>query len=139
MGLFQKPASTPSDVARDRPLPLSPEEVEALDDEAWYARAYRGDAVPQLTVRAVLMGSAIGFALAFSNLYIGLKVGWFFGVALTACVVSFSVWTALLKINVARTPMSILENNCMQSTASSAGGRGCSSTSTSHVRCGSRW
>src|SRR5882757_309590 len=126
MGLFQKPASTPSDVARDRPLPLSPEEVDALDEDAWYARAFRGDAVPQLTVRAVLMGSAIGFALAFSNLYIGLKVGWFLGVTLTACIVSFSVWTALLKINVARTPMSILENNCMQSTASSAGTTTCS-------------
>src|SRR4029079_2762459 len=30
-------------------------------------------------------------------------------------------WTGLLKAGIARTPMTILENNCMQSAASSAG------------------
>ncbi|MGH7437083.1 MAG: OPT family oligopeptide transporter, partial [Polyangiaceae bacterium] len=40
---------------------------------------------------------------------------------LTACIVSFSTWNALLKAGVTRSPMSILENNCMQSTASAAG------------------
>jgi len=34
---------------------------------------------------------------------------------------SYAIWTSLLKVGVARTPMTILENNCMQSTASSAG------------------
>jgi uncharacterized oligopeptide transporter (OPT) family protein len=121
MDLFQRPAATPDEVERGRPLALSPEEVETFDEETWRARVFRGDAVPQLTVRAVLMGGALGFALAFSNVYVGLKVGWMLPVALTACILSFSIWNAFLKVGVARTPMSILENNCMQSTASAAG------------------
>jgi hypothetical protein len=34
---------------------------------------------------------------------------------------SYALWTSLLKVGPATTPMTILENNCMQSTASSAG------------------
>jgi len=59
--------------------------------------------------------------LSLTNLYIGLKAGWGFGVAITASILSYAIWTSLLKIGLARTPMTILENNCMQSTASSAG------------------
>jgi uncharacterized oligopeptide transporter (OPT) family protein len=94
--------------------------VEALSEHAWYERAFRGDAA-QLTARAVLMGTGLGFLLAFTNVYVGLKSGWGLGVALTACIVSFSVWTSLLRLGLAKSPMSILENNCMQSTASAAG------------------
>src|SRR3954467_11041041 len=77
----------------------------------------------QLTWRAVLMGSCLGGVLSLTNLYIGLKAGWGFGVAITASILSYAIWTSLLKIGLARTPMTILENNCMQSTASSAGYR----------------
>ena len=77
--------------------------------------------MPQLTWRAVLMGSALGGVLSLTNLYVGLKAGWGFGVAITACILSYAIWSALLRIGVARSPMTILENNCMQSTASSAG------------------
>ena len=59
--------------------------------------------------------------LSVTNLYIGLKAGWGFGVAITACILSYAIWTALSRAGLARTPMTILENNCMQSTASSAG------------------
>ena len=59
--------------------------------------------------------------LSITNLYIGLKAGWGFGVAITACILSYAIWTALHRLGLARTPMTILENNCMQSTASSAG------------------
>src|SRR5207302_1653372 len=52
---------------------------------------------------------------------VGLKAGWGFGVAITACILSYAIWTALYRAGIARTPMTILENNCMQSTASSAG------------------
>jgi uncharacterized oligopeptide transporter (OPT) family protein len=69
----------------------------------------------------VLMGSCLGGVLSLTNLYIGLKAGWGFGVAITASILSYAIWTSLLKVGVARTPMTILENNCMQSTASSAG------------------
>jgi uncharacterized oligopeptide transporter (OPT) family protein len=109
---------------RARPLPVvgfkgTPEEIE----REWYEEVYRGrgDSMAQLTWRAVLMGSCLGGVLSLTNLYIGLKAGWGFGVAITASILSYAIWTSLLKVGVARTPMTILENNCMQSTASSAG------------------
>ena len=97
----------------------TPEEIE----RQWYEQVYlgRGDSMKQLTWRAVIMGSLLGGVLSLTNLYIGLKAGWAFGVAITACILSYSIWTGLLKMRIARTPMSILENNCMQSTASAAG------------------
>ncbi|MFT4624582.1 MAG: putative oligopeptide transporter (OPT) family protein, partial [Myxococcota bacterium] len=121
MGLLQRASSTPEEVEREKPLDISPAEVAEMDEETWYAKAYRGDDVPQLTVRAVLMGSILGFLLAFTNLYIGLKTGWHLGVAITACILSYALWQGMLRVGLAKTPMSILENNCMQSTASAAG------------------
>jgi len=63
----------------------------------------------------------LGGALSLTNLYIGLKSGWGFGVAITACILSYAIWTTLVRAGIARTKMTILENNCMQSTASAAG------------------
>jgi len=97
----------------------TPEEIE----RQWLEQVYRGrgDTLHQLTWRAVIMGSMLGALLSLTNLYIGLKAGWGFGVAITACILSYAIWTALHRVGLARTPMTILENNCMQSTASSAG------------------
>ena len=110
--------------AADFELPIdgfagTPEEIE----RQWFEKIYRGrgDSMRQLTWRAVLMGSALGGILSLTNLYIGLKSGWSMGVAITACILSYAIWTSLVKIGFARTPMTILENNCMQSCASSAG------------------
>ncbi|MFC2170942.1 OPT family oligopeptide transporter, partial [Calditrichota bacterium] len=86
----------------------------------WFKNHYRGD-MPQLTWRAVIMGGLLGAVLSLTNLYIGLKTGWGFGVAITACVLSYAIWKSLRKIGFVRSDMTILENNCMQSTASSAG------------------
>ena len=97
----------------------TPEEIE----RQWFEKVYkgRGDSMAQLTWRAVIMGSLLGGVLSLTNLYIGLKAGWGFGVAITACILSYAFWTGLFRMRVVRTEMSILENNCMQSTASSAG------------------
>jgi uncharacterized oligopeptide transporter (OPT) family protein len=97
----------------------TPEEIE----RQWYEQVYRGrgDRMAQLTWRAVVMGSCLGGVLSLTNLYIGLKAGWGFGVAITACILSYAIWTTLHRVGLVRTPMTILENNCMQSTASSAG------------------
>ncbi len=97
----------------------TPEEIE----RQWFEQVYRGrgDSMAQLTWRAVIMGSVLGGVLALTNLYIGLKAGWSMGVAITACILSYAIWTTFVKIGLARTPMTILENNCMQSCASSAG------------------
>jgi len=105
-------------------LPLAgftgtPEEIE----RQWFEQVYRGrgDSMKQLTWRAVLMGSVLGAILSLTNLYIGLKSGWGMGVAITACILSYAIWTTFVKIGLAKVPMTILENNCMQSCASSAG------------------
>src|SRR5437773_2685884 len=97
----------------------TPDEIE----RQWYEQVYRGrgDRMLQLTWRAVLMGSLLGGVLSLTNLYVGLKAGWGFGVAITASILSYAIWAALYRARIARTPMTILENNCMQSTASSAG------------------
>ena len=112
-------AAPPHDALPVQGFRGTPEEIE----RQWLEQVYRGrgDSMRQLTWRAVLMGSLLGGLLSLTNLYIGLKAGWGFGVAITACILSYAIWTALYRAGVARTPMTILENNCMQSTASSAG------------------
>lgn len=101
--------------------PHSKVEEPSTPQDDWFRTVYKGDAVPQLTLRAVLLGGALGSIMSISNLYTSLKLGWAFGVAITACVVSFALWNCLRLIFPRITPMSILENNCMQSTASAAG------------------
>ncbi len=121
MSLFQKPPVSEDDLEHNRPLAIPPEVVGRMEEAEWYERAFRGQQAVQLTVRSVVMGCILGFFLAFTNVYVGLKTGWVLGVALTACITSFTVWSALLRLGVVRSPMTILENNCMQSTASAAG------------------
>jgi uncharacterized oligopeptide transporter (OPT) family protein len=89
----------------------------------WYKNVYQGDSQPQLTFRAVIMGSILGGFMALSNLYVGLKTGWGLGVAITACILSFAIYKSLMTVFpfFFKTEMTLLENNCMQSTASSAG------------------
>lgn len=87
----------------------------------WFETVYQGDQVPQLTFRAVLMGGLLGSLMSISNLYTMVKLGWGFAVAITACVLSYCIWNALRLVFRKLSPMSILENNCMQSTASAAG------------------
>ncbi len=94
--------------------PLSETELE------WFRNVYRGD-LPQLTTRAVLMGCLLGAVMSLSNLFVGLKTGWGLGVAITACVLSYSLGAVLSRAGLLSSNLSILENNCMQSAASSAG------------------
>jgi putative OPT family oligopeptide transporter len=98
---------------------MAPEDIELK----WYKEVYQGDKVAQLTLRAVVMGALLGGFMSLSNLYIGLKTGWGLGVAITACILSFSIWKTLRALLpfLFKSDMTILENNCMQSTASSAG------------------
>jgi uncharacterized oligopeptide transporter (OPT) family protein len=98
----------------------TPEEIE----RQWFEQVYtgRGDRDPQLTFRAVIMGGVLGMFMSISNLYTTLKLSWLFGVAITACVLSFVIWNALRALSGGRlSEMTILENSCMQSTASAAG------------------
>lgn len=94
---------------------LSPEEREAY----WYQHVYR-PGERQLTVRAVLMGMALGGVMSVSNLYVGLKVGWSFGVTITAGILAFAIFKALERI-LPGGHFTDLENNAMQSVSSAAG------------------
>jgi putative OPT family oligopeptide transporter len=89
----------------------------------WFENVYKGDEMPQLTLRALVMGSFLGGFMSLSNLYVGLKTGWGLGVTITACILSFAIYRTLMTVfpKFFKTEMSILENNCMQSTASAAG------------------
>src|SRR5437773_11538856 len=113
----------PSDADLDMPIKGfkgTPEEIE----RQWFEKIYtgRGDRQKQLTLRAVLMGGVLGMFMSISNLYTTLKLGWSFGVAITACVLSYVIWNAIRALSGGKlNEMTILENNCMQSTASAAG------------------
>ena len=120
------PATPADDVgggrSQDGPAPWirrGPHEAPADYDRRWRAEVYAGD-VPQLTFRAVATGITLGCVLAVSNLYVGLKAGWALSVAITAIVLSTAAWRGLLRAGLARTTMSPLEQNCMQSTAAAA-------------------
>ena len=54
------------------------------------------------------MGSVLGGVLSLTNLYIGLKAGWGFGVAITAYILSYAIWSILHRARLVRTPMTIL-------------------------------
>ena len=100
----------------------SPPEKGPVDPEVeWFQNVYRGN-VRQFTLRSFIVGSVIGAVMCLSNLYVGLKTGWGLGVAITACILSYAVYSTLARVapKLFGQNLSILENNAMQSTASSA-------------------
>ena len=123
--------------AADPAAPRTPEQIE----RDWFENVYQGDKQKQLTARAVIMGMLLGMIMACSNVYIGLKAGWSMGVTITSAVLAFTIFQAIsgtigpLMVKAHRLPLiggffqwlwptnhySILENNCLQSTAGAAG------------------
>lgn len=109
-------------VPQTDPPPLPENATPEQKDEHWYRHVYQGDRMPQLTIRAVLMGGVLGMLMAAANLYTTLSIGWAFGIAITSVVMSYVVFTLLRAVSGGRIgQMSILENACMASTASAAG------------------
>jgi uncharacterized oligopeptide transporter (OPT) family protein len=88
-------------------------------DAWWLKNVYKGD-MPQLTLRSALTGMILGGVLSLTNLYIGIKTGWTLGVGISSVILSFAFFKALSKFKLG-SDMSILENNAMQSIATSAG------------------
>ncbi len=118
-------ASLPAPSSSDESIELPVEGFSGTPEEKdrqWFEKYYRGDHQKQLTVRAVLMGGGLGMFMAVSNLYTTLKIGWSFGVSITACVISFVAWNTVSSLFRGKfSRMTMLENNCMQSTATAAG------------------
>lgn len=111
-GIYVLPVFHPSPLLLGKPLPLdgfqgTPDEVE----QQWYDQVYlgSGDRMKQLTWRAVIVGMLLGSILSLTNLYANLKMGWSFGVALTAGIISFALWNAFVRLGISKSPMTILE------------------------------
>jgi len=104
------------------PPPPDGKDPEALE-QYWVKYVYKGDTQRQLTFRAVLTGMLLGGIMSLSNLYVGLKTGWGIGVAITSCILAFSIFKALQKLFPfwIKEEFTVLENNTMQSAASAAG------------------
>jgi uncharacterized oligopeptide transporter (OPT) family protein len=98
------------------------EEVDRSDWD-WLRNVYQGDKMPQLTLRTIISGMLIGGLMSISNLYVGLKMGWGFGVTITSCIIAFAVFKTLETIVPAyrRRPFNILEDCTMTTCASAAG------------------
>jgi uncharacterized oligopeptide transporter (OPT) family protein len=73
---------------------------------------------PQLTVRALVVGAAIGAVLAAGNVYTGLKISIIDGGSITAALVGFMLFATFTRL--VRRPYSALENNVTQTAAASA-------------------
>lgn len=102
--------------------PLPADATPEQKDLHWYKHVYQGDRMPQLTWRAVIMGGFLGMLMSAANLYTTLSIGWAFGIAITACVLSYVIWNFVRFTSGNKlSQMSVLENACMASTASAAG------------------
>lgn len=88
-------------------------------DEWWLKNIYRGN-MPQLNLRSALTGMILGSVLSLTNLYVGIKTGWTLGVGITSVILSFAIFKLFAKLKIG-SEMTILENNAMQSVATSAG------------------
>ena len=97
-----QPSHAPDHAAPPADLPDLTQVPEEQRDRVWFERYYQGDQQKQLTLRAVLMGGLLGGFMSLSNLYVGLKTGWGLGVAITACILSYAIWQALMGIGIAR-------------------------------------
>lgn len=102
---------------------LSEEQVRTMSleekDRWWLANVFRGD-MPQLTWRSALTGFILGGVLSATNLYVSAKTGITLGVGLTSVILAFAMFKILSSMRVAK-DFTILENNAMQSIATSAG------------------
>jgi uncharacterized oligopeptide transporter (OPT) family protein len=106
----------------DEPPVLPAEEADRSDLD-WLKNVYQGDKMPQFTLRTIVSGMLIGGLMSISNLYVGLKMGWGFGVTITSCIIAFAAFKTLEVVIPAyrRKPFNILEDCTMTTCASAAG------------------
>src|SRR5512142_3344609 len=123
--LWHRVAAAPS-AAPEGPMAipqLTPEQIRTWTvqqkDAWWLANVYRGD-MPQLTLRSALTGMVLGGILSITNIYVGIRTGWTRGVGSTSVILAFAAFKLLSQRRLGR-DLTILENNAMQSIASSAG------------------
>ena len=103
---------------------LNDEQVRTMSleekDRWWLQNVWRGD-MPQLTIRSGLTGMFLGGILSLTNLYIGIKTGWTLGVGITSVILAFAMFKVFTTLGLAKSEITLLENNAMQSIATAAG------------------
>lgn len=99
---------------------IDPREADPENPERYWRERVYEPLTPQLTVRAVVVGMAIGAVMCLSNLYVFFKTGWSMGVTITAAILSFAVFQVLQTLRLQR-PLTALENNALITVSSGAG------------------
>jgi uncharacterized oligopeptide transporter (OPT) family protein len=102
---------------------LTEEQIRTLTleekDRWWLENVYKGD-MPQLTLRSALTGMIIGGVLSMTNLYVGIRTGWTLGIGITSVILAFAFFKLMSRMKFGK-ELTLLENNAMQSIATSAG------------------
>ncbi len=62
----------------------------------------------------------LGGILSLTNIYVGIRTGWTLGVGITSVIITYAAFKLLSSAGIGR-EMTVLENNAMQSIATSAG------------------
>jgi len=114
----ETPAPTATDT--DVPAPPAPDAPQLEHDKYWLAHVYKPNE-RQLTPRAVIAGMLLGGVMSVSNLYIGMKIGWSLGMAITSTILAFASFKLAESLRMTKTGLSQLENNTVASAASAAG------------------
>ena len=75
------------------------------------------ESIPELTVKAILLGIILALVMTAANAYLGLYVGMTVSASIPAAVISMAVLRSLLKANIVE-EATILENNLVKTMAS---------------------
>ncbi len=84
------------------------------ENKDWIETRYRGNTMPEFTVKALIAGGLVGIVLMGSNVYVGLKTGLFAGGSIFSAILCFLI------LRTFRKSFSVLENNIAQTVTSAA-------------------
>lgn len=100
---------------------IDPREAAPEAPEKYWREHVHRPGTPQLTLRAILVGMAIGAVMCLSNLYVFFKTGWSMGVTITAAILSFALFQLLHALRIGGKQLGALENNALITVSSGAG------------------
>jgi OPT family oligopeptide transporter len=107
----------------DRPNPGQVDQLEQ-EERNWLEGVYRGDRLPELSLRVVLVGLVLSVLTIVFNVYMGLKTGWGEGGAIISVILGFTIMKLFGQVDRKDRPFSELENNISQTMASASGSLG---------------
>ncbi len=88
--------------------------TEQSEEKHWLENIYLGDKMPELTLKAVMIGAFLCVILISSNIYMGLKTSFTEGGSILSAILAFTIVKAF------KGKFSVLENNISQTMASAA-------------------